>query len=61
MKYKRIEEQGRLIEIIRCGECEHFDTTGCSEGCGWCDMWNIGRFSDGYCDKAKLAEKEGAK
>ena len=55
-QYKDLEEAGRLIEVIRCSECEHYDTDGCADGCGWCDYWDIGRFTDGYCDKAKLKE-----
>ena len=58
-RYKDLEEQGRLIEVVRCSECEHHDTVGCADGCGWCDYWDIGRFTDGYCDKAKLKELEG--
>lgn len=59
--YEDLEEQGRLIEVIRCSECEHYDTVGCADGCGWCDYWDIGRFTDGHCDKAKLKELEGEK
>ena len=59
--YEDLEEQGRLIEVIRCSECEHYDNVGCADGCGWCDYWDIGRFTDGYCDGAKLKELEGDK
>lgn len=58
-QYEDLVEQGRLIEVIRCSECEHYDNVGCADGCGWCDYWDIGRFTDGYCDKAKLKELEG--
>ena len=60
-RYEDLEEQGRLVEVIRCSECEHYDTVGCADGCGWCDYWDIGRFTNGYCDKAKLKEMEGDK
>ena len=59
--YEDLEEQGRLIEIVRCIECEHYYTVGCADGCGWCSHWDIGRFTDGYCDQAKLKELEGDK
>ena len=59
--YEDMEEQGRLVEVIKCSECEHYDNVGCADGCGWCDYWDIGRFTDGYCDKAKLKELEGEK
>lgn len=45
-----------VAEVVRCKDCEHFDTTNCSYDCGWCDVWNIGRFEDGYCDKGKKVE-----
>lgn len=57
--YEDLEEAGRLIEIVRCSECEHYYTVGCVDGCGWCSHWDIGRFTDGYCDQAKLKELEG--
>ena len=57
--YEDLGEQGRLVEVIKCSECEHYDNVGCADGCGWCDYWDIGRFTDGYCDKAKLKELEG--
>ena len=59
--YEDLEEAGRLIEVIRCSECEHYYTVGCADGCGWCSHWDIGRFTDGYCDQAKLKELEGDK
>ena len=60
--YEDIEEQGRLVEVIKCSECEHYDNVGCADGCGWCDYWDIGRFTDGYCDKAeRLYDLEGVK
>ena len=45
---------------------QYEDTTeeeyfGCADGCGWCSHWDIGRFTDGYCDQAKLKELEGDK
>jgi len=42
--------------IGRCGECSEYDTDGCSDGCGWCQIWDIGRFDDGFCDKFKPKE-----
>lgn len=57
--YEDLEEQGRLIEIVKCRDCEHYNTDGCSEGCGWCEKLNIGSFDDAYCDKASLAELKG--
>lgn len=44
--------------IGRCKECKEYDTDNCSEGCGWCQVWDIGRFDDGFCDKFKSKERE---
>lgn len=44
--------------IGRCGECKEYDTENCSEGCGWCQVWDIGRFDDGFCDKFKSKGRE---
>lgn len=44
--------------IGRCGECNEYDTENCSKGCGWCQVWDIGRFDDGFCDKFKSKERK---
>ena len=44
--------------IGRCAECKEYDTENCSDGCGWCQVWDIGRFDDGFCDKFKSKERE---
>lgn len=44
--------------IGRCWECKEYDTESCSDGCGWCQVWDIGRFDDGFCDKFKSKERE---
>lgn len=44
--------------VGRCGECKEYDTENCSDGCGWCQVWDIGRFDDGFCDKFKSKERE---
>lgn len=42
--------------IGRCGECKEYDTENCSDCCGWCLVWDIGRFEDGFCNKFKPKE-----
>ena len=59
--YEDMEEQSRLIEVVRCKECEYYDTSNCGEGAGWCKALNAGRFDDWYCSSAKLKELEGDK
>lgn len=51
---EREKEQVPLAEIIRCRDCEHYDTYNCSEGCGWCELLDTGRWDNGYCEKAEI-------
>ena len=48
-----------IVEVVRCKDCEHYDTSNCGEGAGWCKVFNAGRFDDWYCSSAKLKELEG--
>ena len=49
---------GRLVEVVRCGECRHYNTTGCSDGCGWCENMDRGVFDEHYCSRGERREKE---
>lgn len=51
--YEDLEEQGRLIEVIRCKECEH-----CSVGRSlyFCEKEKRYTPENGYCSRAKLRE-----
>lgn len=46
------------VEVVRCGECKHYNTTGCSVGFGWCESMDRGVSDDFYCaNGAKLEDK----
>ena len=47
--YEDLEEQGRLIEVIRCDDCCHQQYCKQAQYLG----------TDGYCSKAELKELEG--
>lgn len=49
--YEDMEEQGRLIEVIRCDDCCHQQYCKQAQYLG----------ADGYCSKAELKELEGDK
>lgn len=49
---------GRLVEVVRCGKCRHYNTTGCSDGCGWCENMDRGVFDEHYCSRGERREKE---
>ena len=63
--YEDLEEQGRLVEIIRCKDCIHlvkteegeYNPTDCV-----CEYWATdGLDENDFCSYAKLAELKGGK
>ena len=47
------------VPVVRCKECEYYNTTGCSEGFGWCESMDRGVSDDFYCaNGAKITNKE---
>lgn len=63
-RYEDLEEQGGLIEVIRCKDCiRHSDEYEVgADGISWCDEHERLTDDDDYCSYAvaKLAEMEGA-
>ena len=59
--YEDLEEQGRLIEVIRCKDCIRHDNSSVPEGSGWCDEHERMTGDDEYCSYAVdlLAELKG--
>lgn len=59
--YEDLEEQGRLVEVIRCKDCIRYGDEYVV-GAGWCDEHEHLTNDDDYCSYAvaKLAEMEGA-
>lgn len=46
------------VPVVRCGECKHYNTTGCSKGFGWCESMDRGVSDDFYCaNGAKMEDK----
>ena len=46
-------------KVVRCKECEYYNTTGCSKGFGWCESMDRGVSDDFYCaNGAKITNKE---
>lgn len=60
-EYRKLEEQGRLAEVIRCKDCIRYGDEYVV-GAGWCDEHEHLTNDDDYCSYAvaKLAEVEGA-
>lgn len=59
--YEDLEEQGKLVEVIRCKDCIRYGDEYVV-GAGWCDEHEHLTNDDDYCSYAvaKLAEMEGA-
>lgn len=49
-----------VIEVVRCGECRHYQGNHDVPGCAPCDFWGIGAVMwDDYCSRAERWNKNG--
>ena len=46
------------VLVVRCKDCKHYDTIGCSKGFGWCEKMYIGTSDNFYCANGKQLNKE---
>jgi hypothetical protein len=37
------------VPVVRCKDCKHYNTIGCSKGFGWCESMHRGVSDDFYC------------
>jgi Lar family restriction alleviation protein len=44
--------------IVRCKDCKHYDTIGCSKSFGWCENIDRGTSDNFYCANGKQLNKE---
>jgi hypothetical protein len=47
------------VPVVRCKECEDYNTTGCLKGFGWCENMDRGVIGDFYCANGAKMESEG--
>ena len=57
-RYKDLEEQGRLMEVVRCKECWRYDTGAGYDGWGLCELYDQDRKDNDYCSFGELKELE---
>jgi hypothetical protein len=60
-QFSKCIEQAPTIDavpMVRCKECEHYNTTGCSVGFGWCESMDRGASDDFYCANGVKMESE---
>ena len=60
MFYEMGYAQGKqdAMPVVRCKDCKHYDTIGCSKGIGWCKKMDIGANDNFYCANGKQLNKE---
>jgi hypothetical protein len=46
------------VPVVRCKDCKHYNTTGCSKGFGWCENIGRGTSDNFYCANGKQLNKE---
>ncbi|HOR12300.1 MAG TPA: Lar family restriction alleviation protein [Anaerolineaceae bacterium] len=42
-------EAADVVPVVRCVECKHYNTTGCSVGFGWCESMGRGASDEFFC------------
>jgi hypothetical protein len=45
------------VPVVRCKECEDYNTIGCSKGFGWCESMDRGVSDDFYCANGAKMDK----
>ena len=57
--YMLINEQPTIdaVPVVRCKDCKHYNTTGCSKGFGWCESMDRGVSDDFYCANGAKMDK----
>ena len=44
------------VPVVRCGECSHYNISGCSEGFGWCEKIDRGVTDGHFCSYGEKME-----
>ena len=44
------------VPVVRCGECSHYNISGCSEGFGWCEKIDRGVTDGHFCSYGEKTE-----
>jgi hypothetical protein len=58
--YMLLNEQPTIdaVPVVRCKDCKHYNTIGCSKGFGWCENIDRGTSDNFYCANGKQLNKE---
>ena len=63
MTYEKVESNSMkltidAVPVVRCKDCKHYNTIGCSKGFGWCENIDRGTSDNFYCANGKQLNKE---
>lgn len=48
-----------VVEVVRCKKCEHYNTSCCADGFGWCEKHNRGEMDDHFCSHGERRSDNG--
>jgi hypothetical protein len=46
---EKLVEHGVII-VVRCKDCDNYNTKGCADGFGWCEAWDNAQMDNHYCN-----------
>ena len=44
-----IESAADVVKVVRCKKCQHYNTSCCADGFGWCERFNRGETNENFC------------
>ena len=47
------------VKVVRCKKCEHYNTSCCADGFGWCEKHNRGEMDDDFCSHGERRSDNG--
>lgn len=60
-KYRRMIEDGELVEVVRCKDCKHLDKHGCCKRLAGAGFWDPAAFAvddEDYCSRGERRSDE---
>lgn len=63
--YERLEREiadmrkqlDRMVEVVRCRECEYYNEDCMSPHSGWCECLERGEYNEHFCSYGKRVER----
>ena len=56
-RYKKLEEEGRLLQGCRCKNCKHVDYSGCKGATVYCEYLERYMQEDDFCSRGEYDEQ----